>query len=202
MEDLIQNAHTLFDERASPSPSPNVAETASRSTLTYGSFLSPELPQPAEVQAVGSTTRHRPGLVYDIPTSTQSSFSSLPLDASMETRLTLSPIALLSPLLGLPSSKTLPEGVEMTAQERVIPEVRDTEAVETLTNSTPAEVVSVPTSVAAWRLQVPQSQLPPQPDAMTTPQSPSDSESVLSGTSNFPLSSATSLRTRMGPFSP
>jgi hypothetical protein len=176
MGDLIQNAHTLFDERPSPSPQ----------------------------SIMGSTTRHRPGLVYDIPTSThwQSSSSSLPLDAAMESRSPAS--LLLSPLLGLPSSKTLPEGVEMTAQEKVIPEVRGTEAVETLTKSTLAEVVSVPTSVAQWRLevQVPPSQLPPHPEAMTIPQSPSDSESVLSSTSGFPLSSATSLRTRMGPFFP
>ena len=170
MEDLILNAHTLFDERPSPSPQ----------------------------SVMGFTTRHRPGPVYGIPMSTQSSFSSLPLDAAMESRFTTSPTRLLSPLLGLPSSKTLPEGVEMTGQEQVIPEVQDTEAVETLTNSTPVE--SVPMSVAAWRLEVRQSQLPP--EAMTMPQSPSDSESVLSGTSGFPLSSATSLRTRMGPFSP
>jgi hypothetical protein len=176
-----------------------VAETTS--TITYGSlFWSPELPQLAEVQAMDSTARHRPGLVGGISTSTQSSFSSLPSDASMESRLTQSPIALLSPLLGLPSSKTLME-VETTAREQVIPEVRDTEAVETLTNSIPARILSVPpTSVAEWRLRVPQSRLvPPHPEAMTIPQSPS--ESVLSSTSSFPLSSATSLQTRMGPFS-
>ena len=38
------------------------------------------------------------------------------------------------------------------------------------------------------------------PDATTIPQSPH--ESVISSTSDFPLSSATSLRTRMGPLSP
>ncbi len=211
MEDLIQNAHTLFDERPSPTPpvpSPDGAEITS--TYTYGSFLSPELPQPAEIEAMGSTTRHRPGLVGGIPTSTQSSFSSLPSDAAMESHLTPSPTPLLSPLLGLPSSQTLTEGVETTPQEQVpvvIPEASGTKAVETLANSTPAEVVSVPpTSVAEWRLR--QSRLSPHPEAVTIPQSPP--ESVLSTTSDFPLSSATSLRTGiatslqtgMGTFSP
>ncbi len=202
MEDLIQNADTLFDERPSsspPVPLPDVAETTS-TYYTYGSlFLSPELPQPGEVQAMGSTTRHNPELVSGILRSTQSPFSSLPLDAAMESRLTPSPTPLLSPLLGFPSSQTLTEGVETTTQEQVIPEARGTKAAETLANSTPAEVASVPpTSVAEWRLR--QSRLLPHPEALTAPQSPP--ESVLSSTSDFPLSSATSLRTRMGTFSP
>ncbi|KAI9453197.1 hypothetical protein BJY52DRAFT_1189751 [Lactarius psammicola] len=202
MEDLIRNADTLFDERPSQSPpvsSHRVAETTS--TLTYGSFLSPELPQPDEVQAMGPTTRHRPGFVYGTLTSTTSSFSSQPSDsdAAMESRLAPSSTTLLSPLLGFPSSQTLTEGVETTTKERVSPKVRVTGAVETLLNSTPAEVVSVlPTSVTEWRLR--QSQLPPHPEAVTIPQSPP--ESMLSGTSDFPLSSATSLQTGMGRFSP
>ncbi|KAI9456985.1 Rho GTPase activation protein [Lactarius psammicola] len=64
LEDLIRNAHTLFDERPSPTPpvpSPDVAETTS--TYTYSSFTSPELPQPAEIQATGSTSQHGPGLM-------------------------------------------------------------------------------------------------------------------------------------------
>lgn len=198
--DLIRNAHSLFDEQYSlstPSPSHYVAETAS--TFTYSSLF--WSPQPAEAQAMGSTTQHGLGLAGDIYTSTRSSLSSLPFDAAMESRLT-PPIALLRPLLGLPSSRTLMEGAEVIAQERTIPGVRDTEAMGTVTNSTPAEAVSAPpTSVAEWRLLVPQSQLVlPHSEVMTIPQSPS--ESVLSGTSDFPLSSATSLQTRMGPFSP
>jgi len=136
VEDLIQNADTLFDELPSPSqpvPSSDVVETAS---LIYGSFWSRE---------------------------------------------------------------SLTEEVEVAVLDQVVPEVRHTEAVETLTNSTPPAVS--PMSVAEWRLDVSQSRIvPPHPEAMTIPQSPS--ESVLSSTSGFPLSSATSLRTRMGPFSP
>jgi hypothetical protein len=184
MEDLIQNVDILFDDKyhppSPPVPSPDMTETMS--TLTYGSFFSPGFPHPTEVQAMGTTTRHR-------PTFAQLSFSSLPLDAAMESHLSLapSPNPLLSPLLGFPSSRTL------------IPEVRDSEAVETLPNSTLAEVVSVPpTSVAEWRLS--QSRLPPHhPEAVTIPQSPP--ESVLSSTSDFARSSVTSLQTRMG-FSP
>jgi len=172
------------------------------STYTYGPFLSPELPQPVEVQAMGSTTGHRPGLFGGIPMSTQSSFSSLPSDAAMESHLTPSLTPLLSPLLGLPSSQTLTEGVETTSQEQVpvvIPGARGTKAVETLVNSTPAEVVSAPpTSVAEWRLR--QSRLPPHPEPLAIPQSPP--QSMLSNTSDFPLSSATSLQTAMRPFSP
>jgi hypothetical protein len=61
MEDLIQNVDILFDERpppSSPVPSPDMTETTS--TITFGSFFSPEFPHPTEVEA-GSTTRHHPG---------------------------------------------------------------------------------------------------------------------------------------------
>jgi hypothetical protein len=200
MEDLIQNAHTLFDGHPTPSPPIPSFDAAETTTLyTYGSnFLSPELPQSAEVQAMGSRTAHRPGLVGGTPTSTRSSLS-LPSDAAMESRRTPSPAPLLSSLRGLSSSHTLTEGVERSAQEELIPETRGLKSMETLVDSMPAEVASVPlSSVAEWRLR--QSRLPPQTDAMTIPQSPS--ESVPSSMSDFPLSSATSLQTRMGPFSP
>ena len=57
------------------------------------------------------------------------------------------------------------------------------------------EVQASPSSVAEWRLQVPP-QLRLQPEVQTLTQSPP--ESVLSSNSDFPLSSATSLQTRMG----
>ncbi|KAI9439448.1 hypothetical protein BJY52DRAFT_1421308 [Lactarius psammicola] len=201
IEDLIRNVHTLFEERPSPSPpvpSSLVAETTP--TFTSSSLpWSPKLLQPTEVQTIGSTTRHRPGLIGGTPTSTQSYFSSLLSDASMESRLTPSLTPLLSPLQGPPSLKILTEGVETTTREQVIPEARGTQAVETLANSTPAEVVSVPlTSVAEWRLR--QSRLPLHPEAVTIPQSPP--ESVLSLTSDFSLSSVTSTHTGVGRFSP
>jgi hypothetical protein len=174
LEDLIKNAHSLFDERPSESSSP-----------------------PAEVQTTGASTQHLPTTSGNFPTSSRSSFSSLLSDVTAESRLAPSPTARPSRLEGFPSSKTLTEGVDVTTQEQVIPEARSTEAVETLANSTPPEVVSVPpTAVAEWRLR--QSVLPPQPEAVTIPQSPP--ESMLSSLSNFPLSSATSLQTGMGLF--
>ncbi|KAH9032140.1 hypothetical protein EDB85DRAFT_1890802 [Lactarius pseudohatsudake] len=190
MEDLIQNAYTLFDEH--PSSSPDAADPTS--TFTYGSlFLTPELPQ-AEVQAMGSTTLHRPEFLGGAPTSAQPSFSSLPSDTAVESHLTPLPTPLLSPLLGFPSSQqTL---TETTMQEPVTPEARGTKAVEGLANSPPAEVVSIPpTSVAEWRLR-----LPPHPEPLTIPQGPP--ESMPCTASDVPISSATSLQTRMGRFSP
>ena len=167
-EDLIQNAYALFDEHSSQSqPVPfNVAETDS--THTYGRsslFLSPELPQSVELS-----------------------------DASSESRPTPLSIDLLSPLLGLSSSKTLTEGVETTVREGLIPDA------EPWSNSTPLDVVPLHalTSVFEWRLN--QSRSPPDPDMLRIPQSPP--ESVLSSMSDFPLSSATSLQTRMWGFSP
>jgi hypothetical protein len=199
MEDLIQNVHTLFDEQSSqspPVPSPDMADTTS--TLTYGSlFSSPEFQQPAEVPVMGSTTQNRPGLVHGIPTSTQSSFSSLPLEAATDSRLTSSPTGFLSPLLGLPSSKTLTEGEETTPQEELISKVRGAKAMETMERSL-VEVSAQPTSVAGWRLR--QMRHAPQPEALAIPQSPPDS--VVSDTSYFPPSSATSLQTGMWRFSP
>ncbi|KAH9017970.1 hypothetical protein EDB85DRAFT_1897394 [Lactarius pseudohatsudake] len=196
LEDLIRNAHTLFDKRPSPSPAPSpyVEKTTSTLTMTYGSCLSPELPQPAEVQAMGSTTRHLPGFVGGIPTSIQ---SSSPSGAAMEGHLTPSPTPLLSPLLELPSSIILTEAVETTTQEQVVLEVRGAEMVETFPNSSPPKVVP-PTSVAEWLLH--QSRLPPHPEPLTVPQCSPDS--VPSSTPCHPLSSATSLRTGMGTFLP
>ncbi|KAH9014678.1 hypothetical protein EDB84DRAFT_1443744 [Lactarius hengduanensis] len=196
LEDLIRNAHTLFDERPSPppAPSPYAEKTTSTLTMTYGSCLSPELPQPAEVQAMGSTTRHLPGLVGGIPTSIQ---SSLPSGAAMEGHLTPSPTPLLGPLLELPSSIILTEAVETTTQEQVVLEVRGAEMVETFPNGSPPKVVP-PTSVAEWLLH--QSRLPPHPEPLTVPRCSPDS--VPSSTPCHPLSSATSLRTGMGTFLP
>jgi hypothetical protein len=108
MEDLIQNAHALFDERPSQSPpfsSPNVAEPMSSRTYASSLFSSPQLPQFAAGPATGSTPRHSPGLGA-IRESPQSSFSSFPSDGSVDSRLT-PPYTVLSPLLlDLSSSRT------------------------------------------------------------------------------------------------
>ncbi|KAH9165433.1 hypothetical protein EDB89DRAFT_2076851 [Lactarius sanguifluus] len=181
LEDLIQNAKTLFDERpSSPSPIPSSSVAEATSAYAYSSLISS--PQPSEVQVVGRSTLNRPGL-GGIPTSTQSSFLSSPSDAAMGC-ITL--------------SQTPTEGAEMTAQEQVVPQARGTETMETLLNNTPPGAMPVPsTNVAEWLRQL---RVPPNPEPLTIPQSPP--ETVLYSTSDFSHSSATSLRTAMGPFSP
>ncbi len=111
----------------------------------------------------------------------------------------------LSPLLGFPSSQTLMEDVETAEEDKGTQGAGGTEVVEVLSNNTPQDVQvnvlspqAMPTSVAEWRLQVRQSGEHPQP-GLTTPQSPP--ETVLSSTSDFSLSSATSLQTATGLFS-
>ncbi|KAN0140303.1 hypothetical protein V8E53_002199 [Lactarius tabidus] len=186
LEDLIRNAYTLFDDQPStslPVPTP-AAETTS--TFPSSSFLGAELSQLSEVDAMGPTSR-RLELVGVTPSLTQSSFSSLPSDIALESSLTLSPTTLTGSLLGLPPPNTLVEGAETNLHEQVTPGVRHIAAVElgAFVNRPPPEVVSLSrTSVTEWRLR--QSQLPPQPEAVTTPHSPP--ESVLSSTSDLPLS--------------
>ena len=192
MEDLIKNAHTLFDEtsQSAPLPSSDVAETMS--AYPHGSLvLSPELPH--------STTQHHLGLMGGIPMSSQLSFSTAPSDATTNSHPSPPPITLLNPLMGLSSSRTLAERVETTTQEPVVLKARTRTAVEALPNSTPPDAVYIPApmSVAEWRLH--QSRLPPDPEAGTRPQSPPSS--VLSSGSDIPLSSATSLQTRTWGFS-
>ena len=198
LEDLIQNAQTLFDPRPSPPPpipSSYIAEATS--TNTYDSlFTTPESSQSAQAQGTGSAIRNRPWLVDGIPTSrsTQPSFLSLPSDSAMEIRLASSPSAFLSPLLGFPSPRVLTGGAEPTpTQGQILPEVRDVET-ENLTNGIPGDAVQ-PT-----RSRPSQPRPLPQPEAVTMLQSPP--ESVSSTSSYFQPSSATSLRTRIGNFSP
>jgi hypothetical protein len=191
LEDLIRNVHTLFDDQLSaPPPFPLPAAETTSTPFPSGSSLRAELPQPSGVDAIDPTIQ-RPQLVGVTPTLTQSSFSSLPSDVALDSRLIPSPTTLPAPLLGFPSSSTLVEGMEMNSQEQVTPEVRRTEVVELeAQGSYSPEVMSVPpTFVDEWRLH--QSQLPSQPEAAIIPQSPP--ESVLSSMSDLPLSSVMSL---------
>jgi hypothetical protein len=183
MEDLIQNAEILFEERSllsSPVSSPRTAET---STLA---FLSSEFSLSDEAQAVGPTTQHRPGLVGDNPTSTQSSFSTSHSDFPVDGRLT----PMLSSLIGLSPSQALEERIETTTtQEQVIFPARGTQAVGTLpTLSSPPEVVSVPPSRSIGQWWLPRPGLHQHPEEPAIP--PSPPESVRSITSDFSLSSA------------
>ncbi|KAF8269718.1 Rho GTPase activation protein [Lactarius quietus] len=82
VEDLIQNAPTLFNERHLLSPSPDMAHTMS--ALSYDSLMSSESSRSAEAQAVVSTTGHRPGVVGGIPTSIQPPLLASPSDSPEE----------------------------------------------------------------------------------------------------------------------
>ena len=195
MEDLIQNAHTLFDTRPSPPPPISSSYAAEpMSTNTYSSlYTTPESSQPAQVQGTGSTIRNRPWLADGVPASrsTQPSFPSLPSGSAMEIRLASSPTSFLSPLLGFPSPRVLAGGAETTpTQGQILPEGRDVEA-EKLANGIPAEVAP-----STWS-RPSQPRPLPQPEAL---QSPSDT--VSSNSSYIPPSSATSLQTRLANFSP
>ncbi|KAH9020709.1 Rho GTPase activation protein [Lactarius hengduanensis] len=171
LEDLIQNAHTLFDERPSPSPSPDLTETAS-TFISSSLFLSPELPRSSVVQADDSTTRHRPEL-GGTPTSSRYSFPTSPSHDFMG-RLTLTASPFLSPLLGLSSSPTLTEGVETTTQDQA-----NSKANGTKPRQLPhTEPLTIP---------------------LTNPQCPP--EGLLTTTTDCRLSSATSLQTAWESFS-
>ncbi|KAH9016488.1 hypothetical protein EDB85DRAFT_752611 [Lactarius pseudohatsudake] len=171
LEDLIQNAHTLFDERPSPSPSPDLTETAS-TLISSSLFLSPELPRSSVVQADDSTTRHRPEL-GGTPTSSRYSFPTSPSHDFMG-RLTLTASPFLSPLLGLSSSPTLTEGVETTTQDQA-----NSKANGTKPRQLPhTEPLTIP---------------------LTNPQCPP--EGLLTTTTDCRLSSATSLQTAWESFS-
>ena len=173
MEDLIQNAHTLFDGRPSPSQSPpaplsDVVEATSTETHDPW-FLSPDskLPQSAEIKGMGSTSRHRSGLVDSILASTEPSFSLLPPDGDVVNHLPPPRTGFLSPLRGLWSTKRPAKGVETKTQERLRVTERGTKA----------------------KSPVPHS------EARTIPQRPP--KSIASTASYFARSSATSLRTTM-----
>ncbi|KAF8265570.1 hypothetical protein EI94DRAFT_1702398 [Lactarius quietus] len=98
-------------------------------------------------------------------------------------------------LLAKPPTGKPPEGLETTTQGQAVLEGSDTEDVETSANSIPTKDVSVPPTSVAERLSRPL----PEPEAATIPQS--SPEGMLSSTSNFPPSFATSLQTRTGRFS-
>jgi hypothetical protein len=180
MEDLIQNAQGLFDERPAPSepvPSPHMEETMS--TLSFGPFMSAHFSRSAKAQAVGSATRDRSDLVGGTPTSTLSSFSPSQLDAPLEGRLAPLTVPLLSPLLGLSPSQTLQERLEMTTQERVIHDTDDTPVIGT----EPTEVDAVPPTSSIADLWLPQPGLHEHMGELMVPQSPS--ESVRSNSTDF-----------------
>lgn len=195
MEDLIQNAQILFEERplpSSPVPSAYMAETTA--TPSFGPFMSAEPPRSAEAQTAASTTQDFSGLVDGTPSSIRSSFSPSQSDGLVEGRLIPALAPLLSPLLGLSPSPTLHERLEAITQEPVTRDARGTQVVETESETAENDFIP-PTSsstVASWWLPLSQQHL----EEPIVPQSPA--ESVRSSSTDFSFCS-TSLVSSPGP---
>ena len=193
MEILIRNAQALFHEYALPPTPPSSAAEETASMISYGSlFLSPDFPQYSEVQAMGPVLQPRP---LHIHTSTQSTSSVSPpgstVDVSGPGRLTPTMVPLLSPLTGFSRSRSFPDAKEMPSREQVNHTLRNREAI--FPNSS-QDVVPPPPQPTSIRR-------PSQQRLYALSMSPG-AGSLLSDITGNPLSSATSLQSAMGSYSP
>ncbi len=199
MEVLIRNAQALFHEYPLPPTPPSSAQAEeTTSIISYGSlFLSPEFPQYSEVQAVGPVLRPRPRPVSYIHTSSHSASSVSPSDSTVDLSGRITPILvpLLSPLPGFSRSRSSPEAKETPTREQVKHNARSREAI--FPNSSQGAVPPPPQSTVPRR--PPQRQ--PYLEALSLSLSPG-AGSLLSDITDNPLSSATSLRSAMGAYSP
>lgn len=175
MEDLIQNAHTLFDEPISPSSLPSDHTHGPRnSMISYSSLFESSLfAEPHIISPEGSSAR--------------SSSSIFPSDYSPNLSIPprLPPSLFLSPLLGLSPSQTLTDGTDSPEPEEVIPQV------------TKSSHTSPPLTSASTQ-QLPQQR--PHIQISTVPHSPPTS--LPSSSAFHPASSATSLQSELRTFSP
>ncbi|KAI9455786.1 Rho GTPase activation protein [Lactarius psammicola] len=173
MEDLIQNAHTLFDEHLPPFPSPHsVRPEETASVLSYSSYLSP---RSFEAQIAGPSTYLSPGPVGSVRAFGRYSPSISPSNSSIDHLGGTTPTTL-TPLLSS------------------LPEMRGSYATKALPN-TPQDVVSWPHTFAAQQGIPPQQ---PYPEALTIPQGPP--ESMPPSSADETRSSATSLQSTTGAF--
>ncbi|KAH8979700.1 Rho GTPase activation protein [Lactarius hatsudake] len=135
MEDLIQNAQTLFDEPISPSPPPSDHAGPRFSTISYSSLFANTLfAEPHIIGSEGSASA-RSSLII-VP-----SISSVEL--STPPRL---PNFLPSPLLGLSPLETPTDGRDPPEPEQFIPEVRGSSAITTLPRALPTRTDHLPQS--------------------------------------------------------
>jgi hypothetical protein len=191
MEVLIRNSQALFHEYALPPTPPSSAAEETASRFSYGSlFLSPEFPQYSEVQAMGPVLQPRP---LHIHTSTQSTSSVSPPDSTVDVsgpgRLTPILVPLLSPLSGFPQSRSSPDTRVTPTREQVKHNTRSREA-----TTSSQDVVPPPPQPTS-------SQQPSQQRLYALSLSPG-AGSLLSDITGNPLSSATSLQSVMGAYSP
>ncbi|KAI9433320.1 hypothetical protein H4582DRAFT_1988472 [Lactarius indigo] len=196
MEILIKNAQTLFHEYSLPPtpPSSTRAEETS-SVVSYGSlFLSPEFPQHCEVQATGPILRPRPRPISHIHTSSQSTSSISPSNSPVDLsgRFTPTLVPLFSPLPGFSRSRGPSETKEAPTGEQSKHQPRNREAM--FWNSS-QDVEPPPPQSTVSRRQ------PEHLEALSLSLSPG-AASVLSDITDHPLSSATSLRSAIGAYSP
>ncbi|KAI9455781.1 hypothetical protein BJY52DRAFT_622458 [Lactarius psammicola] len=199
MEVLIRNAQALFHEYPLPPTPPSSAQTEeTTSIISYGSlFLSPEFPQYPEVQPMIPVLRPRPRPVSQIHTSSQSTSSVSPSNSTADLSRCLTPtlVPLLSPLPSFSRSRSSPETKETPTREQVRHNTRSREAM--FPNSSQDAVPPPPQSTVSRR--PPQQQ--PYLEALSLSLSPG-AGSLLSDITDNPLSSATSLRSAMGAYSP
>ena len=195
MEVLIRNAQALFHEYPLPPTPPSTQAKETASVASYGSvFLSPEFPQHSEVQAIGPYLRPRP--VSHIYPSTQSASSVSPSNSIVDLsgRITPTLVPLLSLLPGFSRSRSSTETKETPTREQVRHNVRSREAI--FPNPFQDVDPPPPQSTVSWRLSQQQYS-----EALTLSLSPG-AGSLLTDITDNPLSSATSLQTALGAYSP
>jgi hypothetical protein len=193
MEVLFRNAQALFHEYHLPPTPPSSAAEVTVTMISYGSlFLSPEFTQYSEVQAMGPVIQPRP---LHIHTSTQSTSSVSPPDSTLDVSgpgcLSPTLVPLLSPLPGFSRSRSFLDTKETPAREQVKHNTRSREAIFPTSS---LDVVPPPpqSTSSRWLSQQRLYTLSLSPGA----------GSLLSDNTHNPLSSATSLQSAMGAYSP
>ncbi|KAI9433313.1 Rho GTPase activation protein [Lactarius indigo] len=111
MEDLIQNAHTLFDEPFSPPPPPSAHAGSRYSTISYSSLFSSTLfAEPQAIGPEGSASARSSSTIF---------LSASSVELSTPPGL---PNTLPSPLMGFSPLDTPTDGRDTLGPEQVIPE--------------------------------------------------------------------------------
>ncbi len=197
MEILIKNAPALFNDYDLP-PTPPSSTQASETTsvISYGSlFLSPDFTPYSDVQSMGSIRQSRPRPVSQIYTSAQSTSSVSPPDSTVDLMGSHTPtlVPLLSPLPGFSHSWGSTDTKEVSPREQVRSNTRS----RAFTNSSQDSVPTPPNSAHSRRMPQPAPYL----EALSLSLSPG-AGSAPSNTTDNPPSSATSLQSALGTYSP
>lgn len=198
MEVLIRNAQALFHEYPLPPTPPSAQAEETASMIGCGSlFLSPEFPQYSEVQDMGPVLQPRPLPLSHMHTSAQPTSSVSPQDSPVDIsgRLTPTLIPLLSPPSGFSPSRSSPDTKETPTRGQV---KHNASSREVLFPASSQDVVPPPPQPTATRRL---SQQRPYSGVFSLSLSPG-AGSLLSDITDHPFSSATSLQSVMGAYSP